>query len=115
MTTSELHERLDDVAPLGSAAQPSSPEFQANAEWMRGLVTELREREAVVRAGGGERSVERHHARGKLLARERIERLLDPASPFLELSHWRPRACTATKRPAQASSPASGASPGARC
>ena len=86
MTTSELHERLDDVAPLGSAAQPSSPEFQANAEWMRGLVTELREREAVVRAGGGERSVERHHARGKLLARERIERLLDPASPFLELS-----------------------------
>ena len=86
MSGDELQERLDAVPPLGSAVQPSSPEFRANAEWMRGLVTELREREAAVRAGGGERSVERHHARGKLLARERIERLLDPASPFLELS-----------------------------
>ena len=53
---------------------------------MRGLVEELREREAVVRAGGGPRSVDRHHSRGKLLARERIERLLDSDSPFLELS-----------------------------
>ena len=86
MSSDELQERLDAVPPLGSAVQPSSPEFRANAEWMHGLVTELREREAAVRAGGGERSVERHHARGKLLARERIERLLDPASPFLELS-----------------------------
>ena len=90
MTTNELHERLADqfegVAPLGSAVQPSSPEFRANAEWMHGLVSELREREAVVRGGGGERSVDRHHGRGKLLARERIERLVDPASPFLELS-----------------------------
>ena len=86
MPSDELHERIDAVPPLGSAVQPSSPEFQANAEWMRGLVTELREREAAARGGGGERAVERHHARGKLLARERIERLLDPASPFLELS-----------------------------
>ena len=86
MPSDELHERIDAVPPLGSAVQPSSPEFRANAEWMRGLVTELREREAAARAAGGERAVERHHARGKLLARERIERLLDPASPFLELS-----------------------------
>ena len=86
MRSDELHERIDAVAPLGSAVQPSSAEFRANAEWMRGLVAELREREAAARAGGGERAVERHHARGKLLARERIERLLDPASPFLELS-----------------------------
>ena len=86
MRNDELHERIDAVAPLGSAVQPSSAEFRANAEWMRGLVAELREREAAARAGGGQRAVERHHARGKLLARERIERLLDPASPFLELS-----------------------------
>lgn len=86
MPSDELHERIDAVPPLGSAVQPSSPEFRANAEWMRGLVTELREREAAARDAGGERAVERHHARGKLLARERIERLLDPASPFLELS-----------------------------
>lgn len=86
MPSDELHERIDAVPPLGSAVQPSSPEFRANAEWMRGLMTELREREAAARDAGGERAVERHHARGKLLARERIERLLDPASPFLELS-----------------------------
>ena len=86
MPSDELHERIDAVPPLGSAVQPSSPEFRANAEWMRGLVTELREREAAARDASGERAVERHHARGKLLARERIERLLDPASPFLELS-----------------------------
>ena len=86
MKSDELHERIDAVAPLGSAVQPSSAEFRANAEWMRGLVAELREREAAARAGGGERAVERHHARGKLLARERIELLLDPTSPFLELS-----------------------------
>ena len=86
MPSDELHEQIDAVPPLGSAVQPSSPEFRANAEWMRGLVTELRAREAAARAAGGERAVERHHARGKLLARERIERLLDPASPFLELS-----------------------------
>ena len=86
MTTNKLHERLDEAPPLGSAVQPSTAEFQANAAWMHGLVSELREREALVRGGGGQRSVERHHGRGKLLARERIERLLDPASPFLELS-----------------------------
>ncbi|HET9074898.1 MAG TPA: carboxyl transferase domain-containing protein [Solirubrobacteraceae bacterium] len=50
------------------------------------LITELEERLAEVRAGGGERARERHLARGKLLARDRVERLCDPGSPFLELS-----------------------------
>ena len=50
------------------------------------LIADLEERLARVRAGGGERAVERHHKRGKLLARERIERLCDPGAPFLELS-----------------------------
>src|SRR5881628_2292555 len=53
---------------------------------MEALLSELRERTAHVAAGGGERSVERHHARGKLLARQRIDRLLDPGSAFLEFS-----------------------------
>ena len=44
------------------------------------------ERLARVRAGGGERARERHVARGKLLLRERVERLCDPGAPFLELS-----------------------------
>ncbi len=50
------------------------------------LIAELDERLARVRAGGGQKAVDRHHARGKLLARERVERLCDPGAPFLELS-----------------------------
>src|SRR5262245_20979620 len=53
---------------------------------MTGLVAELRQRLAVVREGGGARYLERHRAQGKLPVRERIDKLLDPASPFLELS-----------------------------
>ena len=84
--STELSQRLEAATPIQSVIDTNSAEFHENAAWMRGLVDELREHEAVVRAGGGPRSVDRHHARGKLLARERIERLLDPDSPFLELS-----------------------------
>src|SRR5438270_1953900 len=50
------------------------------------LVGQLRERTAGVAAGGGERAIERHRSRGKLLARERIDRLVDPGGAFLELN-----------------------------
>src|SRR3712207_1541834 len=53
---------------------------------MRELTDELRERLAVVRQGGSPSARERHTARGKLLVRDRVDRLLDPGSPFLELS-----------------------------
>src|SRR5436189_3048283 len=53
---------------------------------MEALVSELRERTAQVAAGGGEKAVERHRSRGKLLARERIDRLVDPDTAFLELN-----------------------------
>src|SRR5690348_17454904 len=53
---------------------------------MRGLVAELDRHLERVRGGGGEKAVERHHARGKLLARERVERLVDAGAAFLELS-----------------------------
>ncbi len=53
---------------------------------MEELVGELRRRSALVAAGGGDRAVERHRARGKLLARERIDRLVDPGTAFLELN-----------------------------
>lgn len=59
---------------------------QRNAEAMRTLVDELRARLAQARAGGGPAAVERHRSRGKLTARERIDRLVDPGSPFLECS-----------------------------
>jgi 3-methylcrotonyl-CoA carboxylase beta subunit len=71
---------------LGSHADPSSAEFAANEAEHRRLVAELRERLARAAAGGGEKARERHVARGKLLPRERVDRLLDPGSPFLELA-----------------------------
>src|SRR3954452_535180 len=52
---------------------------------MEELVAELRERMATIARGGGERAVERHRSRGKLTARERIDRLVDPDTAFLEL------------------------------
>jgi acetyl-CoA carboxylase carboxyltransferase component len=60
--------------------------FAARAARMEELVAELRERTELVARGGGERAVERHRARGKLPARERIDRLLDPGTAFLELN-----------------------------
>ena len=53
---------------------------------MEELVRELRERTAAVARGGGEKAVERHRSRGKLTARERIDKLCDPGSAFLELN-----------------------------
>src|SRR3954447_2068920 len=53
---------------------------------MEQLVAELRERTALMARGGGDKALERHRSRGKLPARERIDRLLDPGSAFLELS-----------------------------
>jgi 3-methylcrotonyl-CoA carboxylase beta subunit/propionyl-CoA carboxylase len=53
---------------------------------MERLVDELRERQAIARQGGGPRYLERHRAQGKMPVRERIEHLLDPDTPFLELS-----------------------------
>ena len=64
----------------------SDSTFQANQDQMKRLVAELRERTAQARAGGGETSRQRHRQLGKLPVRERIDLLLDPGSPFLELS-----------------------------
>jgi acetyl-CoA carboxylase carboxyltransferase component len=63
-----------------------SEEFAGRHERMTALVVELRERTAAVARGGGEKSVERHRSRGKLTARERIDRLVDPDTAFLELN-----------------------------
>ena len=60
-------------------------EFERRRARMQALVAELRNRTAQVALGGGERAVERHRSRGKLLARERIDLLVDPGSAFLEL------------------------------
>ena len=74
------------MSVIATRIDPASPEFAENAARMREQVDELRAQLAAVRTGGGEAAVERHRARGKLLARERIDLLLDPDSPLLELS-----------------------------
>jgi 3-methylcrotonyl-CoA carboxylase beta subunit len=63
----------------------SSEHFRANAVQNRVLVAELRRKVAAAALGGAEKHRERHVARGKLLPRDRIQRLLDPGSPFLEI------------------------------
>jgi 3-methylcrotonyl-CoA carboxylase beta subunit len=63
-----------------------SAEFEANAAAMRALVADLRAQAAKVALGGGEAARAKHTARGKLLPRARIDALLDPGAPFLELS-----------------------------
>jgi 3-methylcrotonyl-CoA carboxylase beta subunit len=72
--------------PLHSSIDPASSDFARNAEAMRTLVAELRDKLNVVAGGGGESSRARHTARGKMLARERVDLLLDPGTAFLELS-----------------------------
>jgi acetyl-CoA carboxylase carboxyltransferase component len=73
------------VALLASRVERTD-DFGRRWDRLAGLVAELRERTSLVAAGGGEKAVERHRSRGKLLARERIDRLIDPGSAFLELN-----------------------------
>ena len=71
---------------LESIINKHSATFKANQERMRRLVADVRARIAVAREGGGPKYVQRHREQGKLPVRERIARLIDPGSPFLELS-----------------------------
>jgi acetyl-CoA carboxylase carboxyltransferase component len=71
---------------ISSAVDPSDPQFQDNVQFHRQLAEELRRRFAQIRQGGDPKYHERHAAQGKLFVRERIDRLLDPGSPFLEIS-----------------------------
>src|SRR5712691_3852963 len=73
------------MAVLSSQAQRDEV-FERRRERMEQLVAELRERTSLVARGGGEKAVTRHRERGKLTARERIDRLIDPDAAFLELS-----------------------------
>jgi acetyl-CoA carboxylase carboxyltransferase component len=71
---------------LRTQIDPTAPSYKANYARMEQLVGELRARVTQARQGGGEKYLQRHREQGKLPVRERIDRLLDPGSPFLELS-----------------------------
>lgn len=74
------------MSVIASQLDTRSPEFQAGSASLRALVDDLHRQLAHSAEGGGEKAREKHTARGKLLPRERIRALLDPGSPFLELS-----------------------------
>ena len=80
----------DEASPVETDASPvetdEAPPVETNRASMLAKLADLEAEHATAVAGGGEKYVERHHARGKLLPRERIELLLDPGSAFLELS-----------------------------
>jgi 3-methylcrotonyl-CoA carboxylase beta subunit len=71
---------------LETKLNPRSSEFAANAVAMQALVDDLKAKVAAIAEGGGSVARERHVARGKLLPRQRVDLLLDPGTPFLELS-----------------------------
>ncbi|HUI34215.1 MAG TPA: carboxyl transferase domain-containing protein, partial [Stellaceae bacterium] len=74
------------MTALTTSLDPRSERFRANAAVMRALVEDLQAKTEGIALGGDEASRQRHIGRGKLLARERVRTLLDPGSPFLELS-----------------------------
>ena len=78
--------RFVGMPVIPTALDPRSDNFRANAAAMRALVADLRDKSATIARGGDEAARRRHESRGKLLPRERIRLLLDPGSPFLELS-----------------------------
>jgi 3-methylcrotonyl-CoA carboxylase beta subunit len=74
------------MAAIQSRIIPGSPEFQKNREFHQHLAQDLAERLAKNQNGGGAEARKKHEGRGKLFVRERVEKLLDPGTPFLELS-----------------------------
>lgn len=71
---------------LKTSIHPKDPIYKENIRWMKTLLLDFETRLAKIKLGGSKQARERHQKRGKLLARERIQQLLDPLSLFLELS-----------------------------
>src|SRR5699024_8876557 len=86
INTPPREDTMSRASVLGSAVDTAGPAFAANETANRALAQELRERIATAALGGPEKTRERHVARGKLLPRDRVDLLLDPGSPFLEIA-----------------------------
>lgn len=76
------------MAKFSSKINTRSQEFEQNSQAMSELVSTLQNNLATVEQGGGEKSKARHESRNKLFVRDRIEKLIDPGSPFLEISQF---------------------------
>ncbi|XP_038046209.1 methylcrotonoyl-CoA carboxylase beta chain, mitochondrial-like [Patiria miniata] len=74
------------IATIGTPPDKNSDQYKENYVRMKELVAELKSNVATVTQGGGDKSIQRHVSQGKMLVRDRINNLLDPGSPFLELS-----------------------------
>ncbi|MDQ0144039.1 carboxyl transferase domain-containing protein, partial [Cupriavidus necator] len=74
------------MAAIETKLNARSESFRTNAQAMQALVADLQEKIAKLAEGGGADARAKHLSRGKLLPRERVQQLLDPGTPFLELS-----------------------------
>ncbi|HWI35913.1 MAG TPA: carboxyl transferase domain-containing protein, partial [Burkholderiales bacterium] len=70
---------------IRSQLNPRADEFRANAQRMKALVDDLKQKVATASQGGEKSARDRHTARGKMLPRDRVRNLLDPGAPFLEI------------------------------
>ena len=85
-TNLKPHAKIAPMETLTSTLDPHDYHFRMNLNHHKTQAEELRERQTRVREGGGEKYRQQHEARGKLFVRDRIDRLLDPGSPFLEIA-----------------------------
>ena len=85
LTARNHNDELETMPAISSRIDTRSDDFKANSAFMQGQVDDLRAKAAQIAAGSDAKSRERHVARGKLLPRDRVERLLDPGTPFLEI------------------------------
>jgi len=74
------------MSQLATNLSSQSPEFQGNRETMEKVVKDFKDKLQVIQQGGDENARAKHLARGKMLPRDRVKNLIDPGSPFLELS-----------------------------
>ena len=82
------HQRAGSSAQLPSKVKTASPRFEHNQRSVAVLVGQVRTDEETISQGGGEKAIEAQHKKGRLIARERIKRLIDPGTEFFELGSY---------------------------
>jgi len=82
------------ASTLKTNVNTKSPEFEKNTRRMIDLLTQIKNQEEQIRQGGGTKAIESQHKKGRLTARERIVKLIDPGAQFFELEFSRRMKCT---------------------